>query len=87
MGKPSKKKKGSRSLTGPGFQNARDLTVKECKRLHMTSFDRVVESLLPDLRWNGDLYGCVGLKFVNNNRSVTSGHFFMVGQLFPGSDS
>ena len=87
MGEPSKKKKGCRSLTGPGFRNARDLTVKECKKLCVTSFDRVVESLLPDLGWTGDLYGCVGLNFANDNRSITNGHFFMVGQLFPGSDS
>ena len=87
MAEQSKKKKTLRSISGPGFRSARDLLLKEIKKLSVPSFDRVVEHLLPDLGWKGDLYGSVGLILSNDNKSIVNGNFFLSGQLFPGSES
>ena len=87
MAERSKKKKTVRSISGPGFRSARDLSLKEIKKLSVPSFDRVVEHLLPDLGWKGDLYGSVGLFLSNDNKFIVNGKFFLSGQLFPGSET
>ena len=83
----AKRAKSTKIITGSGFKHPRDLTLKEVKRLEVSSFNRVTDSILPGLGWKGGLYGLIGLQLTNDNRSITTGNFFMVGQLFQDSDT
>ena len=83
----SKRTKLSKPIAGTGFKHPRDLSLKEVKRLEVSSFNRVTDSILPGLGWKGGLYGLIGLQLANDNRSITTGNLFLVGQLFPDSDT
>ena len=76
------KRKAAPTISGPGFNNPRDPTLTELKRLVAPSFERAQEELLPNLaNWSGGLYGAIGLNLANDNRSVESGCFLLYGQL------
>ena len=75
------KKKAVPTISGQGFNNPRNPSLQELRSLVVPSFDRAIESVLPETGWQGGLYGAIGLELANDNRSVGKGHFLLFGKV------
>lgn len=75
------KKKATPSISGPGFNNPRNPSLAELRKLVVPSFERAVETVLPAAGWQGGLYGAIGLSLSNDNRAVDKGSFMLFGKL------
>ena len=72
------------TITGQGFENPRDPTPDELNAVVIPSYERATDEdqALVGAGWNGGLYGTICLTLANDNKTVDSGCFWLVGKVF-----
>ena len=74
------KKKAVPPIYGDGFKGKEELNLDDIKKCAVEGFSKDnLKHLTPD--WSGEVAGVVGLSLSNDNKRVTEGRFYLIGNL------